>query len=288
MPERKRRTLWKTALKALAAAVGLIALLLVAGLILASTPVRGSALGHTMERRCPIGWSRIALVFGDDDERAHASWDLSSTGSGRALPALERAAHDRAPLVSSSAVTGIATMASHGVAGAQTLYLRLGRDPRPDVRASAYTALRDMRDSRAMWQRGGEGQRLLTQGLRDPDPRCRDQAARTAVHLCGHRARGLWRGELDPQVLRALRDCLRGPAPRNAVDPRTVEALGARVASAHSFEEFHRSSKPTNGPPPLRVQTALGLWELDTAEARHLLQEELAKHPLTNPQTGGG
>ena len=287
-----RRALPKTALKALGLAALVCALLVVAGVVLASAPVRGSRFGKRMERRFPIGWSRVALVFGPERERVRAVDALFGTWNRRAVPLLERAAGDRSRSVAGSAMHAIDMLVQFRSTPARRSLLRLCRASRPALRCRAYRAVREAMATVTWRQRVGTGliiacenehafrldadvQAVLREGLGDSELECRRQAATTLTHLLTDGG-----PPLQPEVSAALRRCLRGPSPGiRSLEPA---ALLTCLRRADTFDEFVRQAKHV-GCDHGDAGPLLHLWEAGTPKARRLMEQYWAKHPL-----GGG
>jgi len=284
MPERKRRPLWKTALKALAAAAAAVALLVLCGFILASPQVRHSRFGKEMERRLPVRWSQVALVFGKEEERSAALSALARTGSLRAAPIIVRATRDRSAAVSAEAVGWLGFIAP-GASQAATLGLVSACDDRRiGVRAEAYQHLGAIYADRGL-ELGPDAQAAVARGLRDPDTGCQWEALTAAFQL--YEA-----GEAVPQLRQALQDRLLSPP---AVPP-------AGSLARPTFRMLRGLSHPQAlwVPAPARrgaatyraaeveqLSTVLFLWVRDTPESRAVLREYLSKHPLTEERRPG-
>jgi len=268
--ERPRRAFWRMALKALGVAALALALLVGVGCLLASSGVRASRFGRRMEQRYPIRWSQIALVFGPEDERLRAVGALQVTGSGRALPALHRAAADRSPRVRAAAIEGIACLVPYAPQGVERRLLALCGSRRLDTRRRALDACRTMLGlgvppSAAL-------QRTVAAGLQDRDLECRREAAAMVQELVRQHE------PLQPEVWEAFAACLRGPslgprpvAVRRITSGRYIELPPSlpQVRTALEHGELHA-----------RVWALIRLWEMDTAEARRLIEEDLAARPL--------
>jgi len=277
----RRRTLWRTALKALGLAAGVVALLAATGFILASNQVRWSSLGEFMEQRFPIRWSEITLVFGEESERALAANTLGSTGSPRALGALERAARDRSPEVRDEAVDGIKDIARGSPREAVPVLLRMCRAGRPDVRLRAYRPVPP------------DG--LLLLGLSDPNPTCRAVAALSATMRLPHEPRGQG---LPSQMAPGLERCLLGPSPLSFPVPGPPYCClygprGERTPPPHKYPrvqprqvgglvvQYEGDRDPTAaGNAAERLAALYWLWLEGTEQGRKRVREELEKRPL--------
>ena len=250
MPECKWRSFWKMALKAFAAAAAVAALLVLCGFILATSQVRHSAFGRRMERRFPIRWSQVALVFGDEEARGEAVRVLPCTNSRRAIPTLVRATRDRSATVSDAAVGSLWDLAPHQEA--ERAIVSACRDRRTTVRAGAYDRMDPLYTQREITP---AEQAALAGGLRDPDAICQWIALESAFGLYA-------KSEASPELLQALQNRLLSPPARSAGDPR----------GRWLFVEGEQCS------------TLVSLWLRDTPESRAQLREYLRKHPLTAPR----
>ena len=292
MAERKpRRTVWRTALKALAASLLIAALLVLAALLCATPQVQYSEFGSRVGSRFPHAWSWVALTFGDERTRlsvvqrlgAGAWWRAGSypgDGEPAALPLLVRAAEDRSPAVRDEAVNQV--VGSIGLSFPRDVWpvvRRWSRDGRPERRLRAYEAMRVLARTAAGRAAGhgmsAEASEVLAAGLRETDPHCRAAAASVTADLWDS---GLPR---DPALARALEACLRGPSP--GVPSEVPKLLTPRAREAQSFEALQRSLAEGHGARPRRMRTLVALWALGTPWARRLLEDELAAHPLTDP-----
>jgi len=295
MPERKRRTLWNTALKALAAALA-VAALLVLGTFLCATPqVRKSRFGERIEQRFPIGWSEIALALGREGERLGAVATLRLVLAGRpprdeskvrrrALGLLEKAAQDRSPEVRYRATAAIASELSVCLLPeARKCLVRLCHHPDPGVRAEACSYLLQ----HLLHYRQGP-QRGLVSRLRRADAECTDRTTRPIEPpLPGGRS-------LSPAMARALQDCLRSSAPGGHTHAALISGaqeraqFAARIANARSFEEFRHRLGSSYAGPEGRVDALILLWQwrAQTPTADRLLREELTARPLTEAPGG--
>ena len=266
----KRRPVWRTVLQALAAAAGVLVLLAIVGFVLASSPVRSSPFGKRMERRYPIRWSEVALVFGRYDERRRAVGALGMTGSGRALAALDRAAADRSARVRAMAVQAMADLAPYAPHEAERRLLALCGDRRADTRREALRACRGMLalgvpPSAAL-------QQVVAAGLQDRDPECRREAAATVQDLVSQGT------PLQPEVWVAFAACLRSPSP--GPEPRIARLSGpARYIAVPPTLREARSALGRREP-RAHIWALRRLWEMGTPEARRLIEGDLAKRPL--------
>lgn len=294
---RRGRSPWRTALKALGLAAGALALLVAVAFILASPLVRNSALGKRMERRFPIRWSEVALGLGGEKERMHAVATLSETRSPRALPALCRAATDRSPRVRRSAQEGILSIGRRAGDPALRALVRLCADRSSEVRAAAYATLGDLQLG---FPYPRPVRRCLARGVGDQDPCCRAAAALTA-------AKAVVCSEPDPDLRAALTGCLLGPSPpRQRLRP---EARPGYVSGVPDVVWPNQSSHPWERPGPVgpvylvaerlvcfggnprvevhdeartwdRTNALVWLWLEGTEGSRGLVREELEKRPL--------
>jgi len=289
-----RRTLWKTALKALAAALAVAVLLLLGAFLCATPQVRESRFGERMEQRFPIGWSRIALAFGSERERCGAVNTLwtapreqpppnQSAAASRGLRLLETAAQDPAPEVDYRAIRAIACEVARSPQEVRECLVRLCHHPNPGVHGAACSYL--VQDLLDYW---GGPQRGLVGRLRNADAASHAQAAGKGKPPARP---GLG---LSPQMARALQDCLLGSAPDvysrswQMSGHREYERFAARITNAHSFDQFWRHLGTTYAGPEGRVDALILLWRwrMRMPKADRLLQEELAAHPLTGVPSG--
>jgi len=279
MPERKRRGVWKTALKALGAAVGVAVLLVLCGFVLASPQVWHSRLGKRMEHRFPIRWSEVALVFGNEVARSEAVFRLTRTGSRRAIPPLVRATRDRSPSVSILALNGLWQIAGVAPREAERAIVGACEDREPRVRAHAYRCLpagpyhaglldfsggNSANDVYYAYRPGSAkmsptGQGALARGLRDPDAECQWAALHIAFVLYVE-------GEASPELREALQNRLLSPPPSHWV-PGPGSAKGLLRDKQFS--------------------TLMRLWMRNRRESRAQLREYLRKHPLTAERRPG-
>lgn len=265
--ERPRSTLLKTALEALVVAAVAFMLLVIAGLVLASPQTRSSAFGKRMERRHPVRWAQLALVFGTEAQRSIATSRLGACGP-EALPVIEMAFHDRSGGVRRAAVKSLATVGANRPEESLRSLARLVRDRRAEVRRLAYAAIWGMvvvREAPA----SPPLQEALVWGLQDRDPQCRREAAFVVAELARQGR------PLQPAALRAFAAFLLTPSPpatRPAAGPTSLEeALGAMLRASR---EAHSRG------PEGRLWTLMGLWETGTQEASKQIQLDLYRHPL--------
>jgi len=298
MPDcRQPKAVARTALKALGLAAGVVALVVGVGFLLASRQVRGSAFGKSMERRFPIRWSEVALVFGSEKERVGAAYDLAESGSPRALGALERATRDRAPGVRWAAVGAIRCIGLQYARAAVPVLLRVCRTGSRDVRMQAYSPMTLTRRTGILDLRPALDDVILF-GLNDPDCECRGVAALWATQRLSV---GPAMGQAPrPQLAHGLERCLRGPSPPWARGPASALAvyLQGPGGGRQSSRRTHLRAPPRRvgrvvveyeGNTDPRVRTGNGgrvaalywLWLEGTEGSRKLVCEELAKRPLT-------
>jgi len=278
MPERRRRSVWRTALKALGAAAGVVALLIGGGFICASPQVRNSAFGLRMEHRFPIRWSQVTLVFGNERERAGAVSTLHMTGDVRALGPLRRAANDRSRVVSGVALGSIEEIGWVHPEEAQACLLDLSRSAQPRLRAGAYHLLYIALNNNSGVPAAPELQEALTCGLHDANAECRAEAFGLAVAL-----EELEIG-LRPETIRAVEYCLRSRPPAPTVSVAQDQQLHR---SASSFPEFRRALAREKGSDVGMIEALYWLWSLDAPKARRTIEDELRKHPLVAPRAAG-
>ncbi len=253
------------------AAIAVAGLFILAGIVLASPQVRNSSFGQRMERRFPIPWSRMALIFGCEQERVQAAGNLWGCRSPAAIPVLYVAAYDRSAQVRETAVCGVWRLARAGPEQAERCVLRLCRQPRPQERGRAHRALRLMLVD-GYFEDTRELQEIVAHELQGPHTGCRWQAACTAATL---RRRG---DTLSPEVQRALYDCLRGPSP----GPRSLGrgVLAAKVSKSADLNEFMSRVWASVPPREWEIGGLILLWEIDTPKSRRLIEQYLTEHPL--------
>jgi len=305
----ERRALRKAALKALAAGLLVTVLLVGTCMVLASTPVRTSPFGLSMETRFPVTWSGIALVFGSETQRIQAVDILACSRHRRALPLLSYAAHDASRRVRAEAVGAFGAFGSRSLLGwqgdlnlwgkAEERLIALCGSRRADVRACAYATLEAgvgpdvdiyvpapaMAPAVEQWQRSLFESadpwlvQTLTRGLADPDPRCRREAARTAVVLVDATP------QVDRSLLLAFRQCVLGPSPGAA---RLTPLRGLRSApDVVATSVAAAESGLASGDTAAQMQALLDLWVLDTPEARLRIRAHLKTHTLApQPEPG--
>jgi len=270
-----RRSFGPAIVKTLVAVGGVVGLAMLFGLVIASPQVRRSGLGKRLERCFPLRWSQVALLFGNEEERARAASVAARTGSRRAVPMLIRAADDRSAAVSSAAVCGLAAIVPAAPGEAERGILSASRHRRPAVRAAAYQALG------AVPGHGGArltsaAQAAVAAGLSDPDPGCQWEAFRVATKL-------LWVGEANPDLLRALQNRLcTPPSVPPPGSPWSSVWSGTRRLSVRQLE-----AALTRGSPIEQFGALEGLWLCNTPESRRALRHHLQQHPLTDPPRAG-
>jgi len=130
------RAVWRVVLRAVGLGTLVGVTVLGTGVLLATPRVRHSRFGELAEHNFPRPWSRIALLFGCEQERVQALPPLRGSDP-HSLRMLVQAADDRSPRVRSTAVLCVYELALGHVDGAQEALLHLSRHRRRDVRVLA-------------------------------------------------------------------------------------------------------------------------------------------------------